>query len=231
MNHGGIIRGDTSKKNIALVFTGHTYADGGYTIAGILKKKHIRASFFLTGMFYRKHPNLIRLLLKNGNYLGSHSNNHPLYCDWNKRDRLLITKRQFVRDLDSAYLTMRKFGITKKDAPYYLPAYEWYNDTIAAWTKDLGLQLVDFTPGTYSNADYSYPEMGAKYRSSDTIFNRILRYEKQDPHGLNGFILLLHIGTDPRRTDKFYKKLPLLTDTLKQLGYKFVRIDELLKDN
>lgn len=179
-------------------------------------------------MFYRQHPDLIRLLLKNGNYLGSHSNNHPLYCDWIKRDSLLITKKQFTNDLDSAYLTMKKFGITRAMAPYYLPAYEWYNDSIAAWTRELGLQLVDFTPGTYSNADYSFPEMGNKYLSSDSIFTRILRYERRDPHGLNGFMLLIHIGTDPRRTDKFYNRLPRLIDTLNKKGYQFVKITELL---
>lgn len=227
---GGIIRGDTTKKEIALVFTGHEFADGGYSIANILKGKHIHASFFLTGKFYRDNPNLIRLLQKGGNYLGSHSNNHPLYCDWTKRDSLLITKKHFTDDLDSAYLTMKKFGITKKTAPYFLPAYEWYNDSIAVWTKESGLQLVDYTPGTYSNADYSYPEMGKKYLSSDTIFHHILRYEKENTDGLNGFILLSHIGTDPRRTDKFYHhRLPELIDILKKKGYHFVRIDELLK--
>jgi endoglucanase len=87
--------------------------------------------------------------------------------------------------------------------------------------------LVDFTPGTRSNADYTYPEMGNKYLSSDTIFNSILHYEMKSTNGLNGFILLVHIGTDPRRTDKFYWKLPALVNQLKERGYQFVRIDEL----
>lgn len=231
INDGGIIRGDTTKKEIALVFTGHDFADGGFSIAGTLKEKRIHASFFLTGYFYRHHPKLIRALQNEGNYLGSHSNNHPLYCDWVKRDSLLITKEHFTNDLDSAYLTMKKFGITKRTAPYFLPAYEWYNDSISVWTKEAGLQLVDFTPGTSSNADYSYPEMGEKYLSSDTIFHRILRYANDHTAGLNGFILLSHIGTDPRRTDKFYHHwLPALIDTLQKQGYHFVRIDQLLND-
>jgi peptidoglycan/xylan/chitin deacetylase (PgdA/CDA1 family) len=229
VSEGGIIRGDSTKKEIALVFTGHDFADGGYSIAKTLKEKHIYASFFLTGYFYRHHPELIKVLQREGNYLGSHSNNHPLYCDWVKRDSLLITKKQFMEDLDSAYMTMAKFGITKQNAPYFLPAYEWYNDSISAWTGEAGLQLVDFTPGTSSNADYSYPEMGKKYLSSDTIFHRILGYERDHTGRLNGFILLSHIGTDPRRTDKFYNYwLPALINTLHKRGYHFVRIDQLL---
>lgn len=226
---GAIIRGDATEKELALVFTGHDFADGGNSIAKTLKEKNIHASFFLTGEFYRKHPDLIRLLQKEGNYMGSHSNSHPLYCSWVKRDSLLITKSEFMDDLDSAYLEMKKFGITKHTAPYFLPAYEWYNDSIALWTREAGLQLVDFTPGTFSNADYTYPGMGKRYFSSDTIFHRILNYENSQSHGLNGFILLSHIGTTPERKDKFYHHwLPSLIDTLQERGYHFVRVDELL---
>ncbi|HEY5406039.1 MAG TPA: hypothetical protein VIJ92_03090 [Ginsengibacter sp.] len=47
---------------------------------------------------------------------------------------------------------------------------------------------------------------------------------------LNGFILLVHIGTDPRRTDKFYNQLPQLINELKKRGYEFVKINELLAE-
>ena len=160
--------------------------------------------------------------------MGSHSDKHILYCDWIKRDSLLVTKKEFTNDLENAYKELDNWKIEKNQAYYYLPAFEWYNDSIAAWTKDLGLQLVDFTPGTYSNADYTFPEMGKKYFSSNAIMDSILQYEVKSTNGLNGFILLVHIGTDPRRTDKFYKYLPALINELKKRGYEFERIDELL---
>ena len=232
ISHGGIIRGDTTTKKIALVFTGDEFADGGDFIAKTLKKESIHGSFFLTGNFYRnkKFKKILTALKQNGNYLGSHSDTHLLYCDWVKRDSLLVTKKQFTEDLQNAYKELKQWGIEKKDAHYFLPPYEWYNDSIARWTKEMGLQLVDFTPGTRSNADYTYPEMGNKYVNSDSVFNSILHYEVKSTNGLNGFILLVHIGTDPRRTDKFYKRLPELIDTLKSRGYGFVRIDELFND-
>jgi peptidoglycan/xylan/chitin deacetylase (PgdA/CDA1 family) len=109
-----------------------------------------------------------------------------------------------------------------------LPPYEWYNDTIAAWTKELGLQLINFTPGTRSTADYTTPEM-KNYQSSEAIYNSIINYEQSKPSGLNGFLLLLHIGTDPKRTDKFYKCLPELIKYLKARGYQFQTVEQLLK--
>jgi peptidoglycan/xylan/chitin deacetylase (PgdA/CDA1 family) len=139
-----------------------------------------------------------------------------------------VTHEEFKNDLENAYKELKQWGIEKKDAHYFLPPYEWYNDSISKWTKEMGLKLVDFTPGTRSNADYTYPEMGNKYLSSDTIYHSILNFEKNSSNGLNGFILLVHIGTDPRRIDKFYWKLPALINQLKERGYEFVRIDELL---
>ncbi|MPM55620.1 hypothetical protein SDC9_102417 [bioreactor metagenome] len=66
------------------------------------------------------------------------------------------------------------------------------------------------------------------YLSSETIYNRILTYE--DEHSLNGFLLLIHIGTDPKRTDKLYNRLDDLIRELKKRGYEFKSINTLLKD-
>jgi len=56
-----------------------------------------------------------------------------------------------------------------------------------------------------------------------------LNYEKTHPAGMNGFILLMHIGAGPGRKDKFYNMLPELITYLKQKKYSLRRIDELLK--
>jgi endoglucanase len=39
----------------------------------------------------------------------------------------------------------------------------------------------------------------------------------------------MHIGTDPKRTDKFYRKLPQLISWLRSKGYHFQSIDTILK--
>lgn len=226
-----ITRGDTTQKKISLVFTGDEFADGGYFIDSVLKKEKVSASFFLTGNFYREKNfgGIIRSLIANGHYLGAHSDKHLLYCDWNKRDSLLVTKEEFRGDLNQSYRELARWGIRIRQARYFLPPYEWYNDSIVSWTQEFGLQLVCFTPGTRSTADYTFPEMDARYVDSKTIYHSILNYEKNSASGLNGFILLVHIGTDPRRKDKFYHYLPSLIDELKLKGYQFVTIDRLLK--
>jgi peptidoglycan/xylan/chitin deacetylase (PgdA/CDA1 family) len=151
-----------------------------------------------------------------------------LYCDWSKRDSLLVTKKEFIVDLVDNYASMSVHGIADKKAAFFLPPYEWYNDSVAAWTKEMGLQLINFTPGTKSNADYTTPDL-KNYRSSEEIYKSIISYEQLTPSGLNGFILLVHIGTDPKRTDKFYHRLPELLKFLKAKGYQFQTVEQLLK--
>ena len=229
--HGAVIRGNLYKKEIALVLTGDEFADGGEVIRTTLRKKNVPASFFLTGNFY-SNPSLKQLILglkNDGHYLGAHSDKHLLYADWTKRDSLLVTEDEFKVDLQNNYKRMAAFGIEKINAPCFLPPYEWYNSSIAQWTRKMELQLVNFTPGTLSAADYTYPEMKERYKSSEEIYQSIMNRESNDPHGLNGFILLVHIGTDPRRTDKFYNKLDKLLNKLTGRGYNFVRIDKLVR--
>lgn len=221
---GAIVRGDTARKSIALVFTGHEFTDGGETVREALKTSGTPASFFFTGDFYRSFPALAAGLKKDGHYLGAHSDRHLLYCSWEKRDSLLVTQEEFLTDLRNNYREMKKAGIKK--ARYFLPPYEWYNETIAAWTREENLQLVNFTSGTLSHADYTTPSM-PNYRNSEVILESIRKQEREK--GMNGFILLVHIGTHPERTDKFYHRLPQLIGELKQKGYSFVRVDDLLE--
>ncbi|MDP4239515.1 MAG: glycoside hydrolase family 9 protein [Bacteroidota bacterium] len=219
---GGITRTDSNKKQICLVFTGHEFADGYKITRKTLKKLNIRASFFFTGDFYRnsKNKRIIKGLLEDKHYLGGHSDKNLLYCSWQKRDSLLVNKAQFLTDIRDNYKEMEKFGIHKSQTPFYLPPFEWYNDSISQWCKEIGIQLVDFTPGTLSNTDYSTPEMRDKYYSSNEIYNKILQVASKQ--GLNGNIMLFHIGSDARRQDKFYPRLYSLLVELSKAGYDFV---------
>jgi peptidoglycan/xylan/chitin deacetylase (PgdA/CDA1 family)/outer membrane protein assembly factor BamB len=229
VDQGGTVRGPLDKKLIALVFTADTYGEGGEYILSVLKDRNIKASFFLTGNFLRgkEFEPLVKRMVAEGHYVGPHSDGHLLYCDWDDRSRTLVSKEEFVSDLEKDYAELARFRVDKKDARYFIPPYEWYNQEIADWATETGVILVNFTSGTASNDDYTTPDMPG-YLSSEEIYRRILGYESSEPSGLNGFILLLHLGTAPERTDKFYHRLGELVDELGSRGYSFVRIDGLL---
>jgi peptidoglycan/xylan/chitin deacetylase (PgdA/CDA1 family) len=137
---------------------------------------------------------------------------------------MLITREEFIKDLKDNYAEMKKFGINKEDAKYFLPPYEWYNSEISKWCKELGITIVNFTREASASQDWTYPELGDSYQASESIYNRILQHEKD--FTLNGSLLLIHIGADPRRTDKFYFKFDDLISELKKKGYEFTLLDE-----
>jgi len=110
-----------------------------------------------------------------------------------------------------------------------LPPYEYYNTQIANWTKESGITLVNFTPGTISHTDWTYPQLGKSYHASKEIWENIINFERTQASGLNGFILLCHIGCDPRREDKFYFYLDQLVPWLMERGYRLKRIDEMME--
>ena len=220
---GGIIRTDPSVKHIDFVFTAADKADGADRIIETLRKNNIRGGFFFTGEFFETFPNVVRRLVSEGHYVGSHSNGHLLYSSWEDRDSLLVTKQEFQDDIIRSYSLLRSFGIT--DAPWFIPPYEHYNSTISSWAREMGLQVINYTPGTLTNGDYTTPDM-KNYYSSKAIMDRIWKCEKDDPDGLNGHIMLIHFGTEDSRTDKFYDQLPGLIKKLRRKGYSFTPLHE-----
>ncbi|MFP4548945.1 MAG: polysaccharide deacetylase family protein [Fidelibacterota bacterium] len=228
-SHGAIVRGDTTKQQVTLIFTGGDYADGGEHILSVLDRHEIKGAFFFTGKFYEEHEEIVGNLKESGHYLGAHSYDHLLYCSWENRDSTLVTKEQFLKDLEKNYEVMEKYGLSRKTSPIFLPPYEWYNEQIADWCRETGITLINMSRGTLSHADYTIPSMN-RYWSSDTIYHSIIDYEKKSTSGLNGFLLLIHIGTHPDRTDKFYYKLDELIEELQGKGYEFIPLKTMLSE-
>ena len=225
-SQGGIVQGDPSRKRICLVFTAADRADGADTIISTLKEKGIRGGFFFTGKFYETFPDVVRRLVADGHYVGSHGYAHLLYFPWGEPQNMSVTQDEFDVDMLKCYALMRQFGIEREQTPYFIPPYEHYNSLVSSWARLLGLQVINYTSGTASNGDYTIPSM-KNYYSSDSIYHRIMRYEEE--HTLNGHFMLLHLGTHPERTDKFYLRLPQLIDDLRRRGYEFVSLREMIE--
>ena len=82
-------------------------------------------------------------------------------------------------------------------------------------------------PSHDTNGDYTWPEMGNSYQSNAVLMSKLTDLTAT-PGKLNGNILLLHVGTDPRRKEKLYNELPAIIGLLRNKGYAIKRIDELI---
>ncbi|HRX84018.1 MAG TPA: polysaccharide deacetylase family protein [Phycisphaerae bacterium] len=208
--HGAIVRADASQPTIALIFTGGSYGEGANEILDTLKARGIHAGFFVTGDFLDDADRRasVRRMVREGHYVGPHSDSHPLYCAWEDRAHTLVTEAFFRADLERNIADLRKLGaLPRRQTVYFIPPYEWYNAEIAAWSRALGVVLFNFTPGSGSNRDW-IPEGEKGFIPSADIAAGILAFERSVPDGLNGFLLLMHLGS--LRTDKMPPQLPAL---------------------
>lgn len=229
-DRGALVRGPRHQRRLALVYTGGSFADGGTKILDELKAHGAGGSFFLTGDFcrYAAFQPLVARMHREGHYVGAHSDKHLLYASWDSPPKLLVTRAQFDDDLTRNLIELEALGIPRAQAPVFLPPYEHHTQEIADWTVARGMVLVGFTPGTRSSADY-LPDTDPGFISAPEIVKTILKKEETDPDGLNGFLLLMHLGATPERTvDRLHDHLGALMDELGRRGYRFVRVDALL---
>ena len=84
---------------------------------------------------------------------------------------------------------------------------------------------MDNSIGTITNQDWTFPDKGKPYYSSDSLMKNFLSYEKL--RGMNGYIMLIHPGTDPRRKDKFYLRLDSILRYLENKKYSFHSFSEI----
>jgi peptidoglycan/xylan/chitin deacetylase (PgdA/CDA1 family) len=227
--YGAIIRGDVNAKRLALIFTGGDFGESAEPILDTLKQRKIKGALFVTGNFVRdeKLRPLLERAIAEGHYVGPHSDSHPLYASWDERDKSLVTEAFFKKDLQKNIASLGAIGALKRGQPVlFIPPYEHYNGDQVRWSRKLDVVLFNLTPGCGSNRDY-IKEGAPHFVSSQTLYDDILSYERKDPHGLNGYLLLLHLGSG--RKDPFHTKLGPLCDELTKRGYEFERVDRVLK--
>ena len=167
-----------------------------------------------------------RQAVEAGHYVGPHSDGHLLYAPWEDREKSLVSRERFQADLYRNLAEIGELGVNRSEPVYFVPPYEWHNADHAEWAKELGCQMINFTSGTGSNRDYA-PEGHEAFVPTKELIQDVLDYEQRSDSGLNGHLLLLHLGTT--RKDKVYAKLGELIEELVAREYSIVRVDKLLE--
>jgi endoglucanase len=231
LDRGAIVRGPRDRRRLALVFTGDRYAEGSEAILAALRRRGIRVSCFLTGRFLRD-PDLRAVAERtrgDGHEIGPHGDEHLLYATWDRPPKLLVTRGQFLADLRANDREITAYIRGPSPFPYFLPPYEHYTEEISRWTAEAGRTLINLSPGTLSHTDYMEDDQ-PRFVPAERIVDSVLKAELTDSDGLNGFLLLMHLGAGPRRTrDRLHDRLDPLLGAIKERGYEFVRVSELLR--
>lgn len=230
LDAGAIRRASPKDKKLALLFTADEHVDGAESVIKTLAEHKIPAAFFLTGKSLNASNmrDWVRQTVGAGHYVGPHSDGHLLYAPWEDREKSLVSRERFQADLYRNLAEIGELGVDRSEPIYFVPPYEWHNAEHTAWAKELGCQMINFTSGTGSNRDYA-PEGHKAFVPTGELIQDVLDYEQRSDSGLNGHLILLHLGTN--RKEKVYAKLGELISELVAREYSIVRVDELLSES
>ena len=77
-----ITRAATEEFAVSVTFDGGYDADEAGAVLDALKERGIRTTFFLTGIFIKRHPDIVRRIVSDGHEVGNHTMNHPHLTDY-----------------------------------------------------------------------------------------------------------------------------------------------------
>ena len=208
---------------VHFIFTADSLFEGGEYALDVLDCYDVKASFFFTGNFLRdslRNGAIVRRTIDAGHYVGPHSDRHILLADWDEARTTLATPDSALVDMRQNYAELSRYGVDTVRAKYIVPPYEWYNRTHIEAYRKAGYLPLSPSAGLLTYRDYTTPDM-EDYYSSDTIWDNFM--DNLHNRDLDGAIIIIHLGTQEIRTDKFYYRLPEMLDSLMAHGYKATR--------
>ncbi|MBU2652002.1 MAG: polysaccharide deacetylase family protein [Bacteroidetes bacterium] len=193
-----ICRSHVDEKVVSLTFDDGPYPVYTEAVLDILKSKEIRATFFIKGRNAALYPDLIRRMHDEGHIIGNHSWSHDHLFD-------LFPAKRMNREIRETNRIVRE--ITGKSPVLFRPPYGVTNPAVARALKNENHMVI-----------------GWNIRSYDTILNDPIKIAQRIKKRLKpGSIILLH--DNRKRSEKILKEV---INIVKENGYKFARIDELL---
>jgi peptidoglycan/xylan/chitin deacetylase (PgdA/CDA1 family) len=203
---GVYFRGQTEEKIVALTFDDGPHPVYTPRVLDILETAGVNATFFLIGRQVRSYPEVVRQIKAQGHEIENHSDNHLFYLPWLPVERM----RQEIAGAQEAI-----YQITGRHPSYFRSPLGWVSNDLVAVCRELKLPIIN---GSVKAGDVSLP--GTEY-----IIQTVL--DKTS----NGAIIILHdaggVGRYRDRTQTL-EALPVIIQNLKDRGYKFVLIKELL---
>jgi peptidoglycan/xylan/chitin deacetylase (PgdA/CDA1 family) len=157
LGDGAVVRGDLRQKRIPLIFTRGEYGEGTGPILDTLGGLKIKAGSFVTGGFLSDagRRQLLERALEEGHYVRPHSDQHPLYCPWNDREKSLISETEFKKDLEKNSSDLKQLRALASEPIYFIPPHEWFNGDQVKWAKEMGLLMFNCSPESGSNRDHT----------------------------------------------------------------------------
>ena len=176
-----------------------TFDDDTKKIMEILKKHDVKVTFFMTGGWVESYPDDVKMILAEGHDLGNHSQNH--------KNMSQISDSEKEKELMSVHDKVKE--LTGYDMFLFRPPYGDYDSKLIRVARKCNYYAIQWDVDSLDWKDY-----GAE---------SIIKTVTQNKHLGNGSIILCHNGAKYTA-----EALDTLITTLKDAGYEFVPLSELI---
>lgn len=191
----------TTQKVVALTIDDGPHNKVTPEILAILRDKHVKATFFVLGVNVEKFPQILAQEVTDGHEIGLHTYSHPLLTN--------LSKNRITEEFEKA----EKVILPMVSKPtLFRPPGGSYNSQVLEVAHQRGYRAILWSIDT---RDWSCPP---NPQIIDTIFKEIKP----------GSIILMHDGQYPIPTPQV---LSTIIDGLRERGYEFVTVSELLQYN
>nr|WP_284700629.1 polysaccharide deacetylase family protein [Thermoanaerobacterium sp. R66] len=157
---------DIPDKRVAISFDASWGSDKTERLLQILKDKNVKATFFLTGLWIDKYPELVKKIYEEGHDVENHSNTHPHMTQ--------LSDSEMANEIKACEEKLVK--ITGQKPYLFRPPYGDYNDRVIETAKSLG----------YYTIQWDVDSLDWRGLDTEAIINRVL------PNVKKGSIILFH---------------------------------------
>ena len=196
------------KKLVVLTFDDGPYPPFTQELVAILEDKQVKSTFFVVGDNAAKFPDIVKLVASKGHEVALHAGEH--------KDFLKLNSLELAGNIASGKKVLEE--LTGKPVKYMRPPHGFRDWAVMEEATRAGLKISNWS---VIPRDWTNP--GAK-----EIADRVCK------DVFPGAIVLLHDGDAPAQIasrEQTVQATALIIDELRQQGYEFVTIDELLKSN
>ncbi|MBW5447316.1 polysaccharide deacetylase family protein [Cohnella sp. CFH 77786] len=198
-----VLSAGREKREVALTFD--DVPDPRFTpkVLDILKRKRVRATFFVVGTRAKKHPDLVKRIHREGHAIGNHSYSHPDFS------RIPLAKmQQQIRRTEDRIRSL--VGIRPR---LIRPPYGEVLTDQLEWAKGEGYTVVNWD---VDSSDW-------RQLTQEQVFRNVTRAVRP------GSVVLMHAGGgEGQSLAGTVAALPRIIDWLRDHGYEPVTLTELL---
>lgn len=194
-----IYQGKTDEPHVSLTINVDWGEDIVPKMLEVLEAKNVQATFFITGRFAEKFPEIVRQIDAQGQEIGNHGYSHP------HPDRLTV--QQNMEEIKKTEEILRK--LINKEIFLFAPPYGERGPNCLKAAENLGYKTILWTADTI---DWQEPPP-----SVDTLVKRVTEKKLT-----NGTIILMHPKSHT------LEALPIIIDVIRAKGYEFKKVSEII---